>query len=95
MDGYAVRLDWPGAHGVWHDFAQFTTSLPRALRRAESTRRFWAPGPLRPLAVTVVPIDRRAFRAHPCECTARSCPSAAPLLGLDPAGRPAAGRTIP
>src|SRR5690348_13791427 len=86
-EGFAVRLDWAARHGcTQHEFGQFTTSLRRALRRAESARRFWAPGPLRPLAVTVVPIGRAAVRDHPQECTSPGCPTTAPLLGMDAAG---------
>ncbi|GAA4262626.1 hypothetical protein [Dactylosporangium darangshiense] len=84
-DGFAVRLDWPavGRSGtVRHEFTQFTTSLRRAARRAESTRRFWSAGPLRPLAVTVVPIARVAYRAHVGECASARCPTTAPLLGM-------------
>ncbi|MGI5239021.1 hypothetical protein [Dactylosporangium sp. CA-139066] len=94
IEGYAVRLDWPGLR---HEFTQFTTSRRRAERRAGSTRRFWAMGPLRPLAVTVVPIGRAACRAHAGECASTACPTTAPLLGLsadaDPAleGRPLRG----
>jgi hypothetical protein len=81
-DGFAVRLDW----AAQHEFTQFTTSLRRALRRAASARRFWSPGPLRPLAVTVVPIGRAAFRDHAADCASAGCPTTAPLLGMDPAG---------
>jgi hypothetical protein len=83
--GFAVRIDWPvaGSAAVCHDFARFTTSLRRAARRAEGTRRFWARGPLRPLAVTVVPIGRDTFRAHAPECLSPDCPTAASLLGMD------------
>lgn len=90
--GYAVRLDWPDPRSgaVSHDFTQFTTSLRRAERCAVATRRFWAPGPLRPLAVTVVPIDRPVFEAHARECASTACPTTAPLLGMDPAGADAA-----
>ncbi|MFG2044500.1 hypothetical protein [Dactylosporangium sp. NPDC048998] len=89
--GFAVRLDWPAPDhgtgaGAVHEFTQFTTSLGRALRRAESARRFWAPGPLRPLAVTVVPIGRAEFQAHARQCGSPRCPTTAPLLGMDPAG---------
>jgi hypothetical protein len=79
LDGFAVRLDWPD---VRHEFTQFTTSRRRADRRAASTRRFWASGPLRPLAVTVVPIGRAAYRAHAGQCASTACPTTAPLLGL-------------
>ncbi|WP_238010656.1 hypothetical protein KZZ52_30975 [Dactylosporangium sp. AC04546] len=83
-DGYAVRLDWADARSgrVFHDFTRFTPSLLRAERRAASARRFWAPGPVRPLAVTVVPIDRLAYLEHDRECFDATCPTTAPLLGL-------------
>ncbi|WP_432992686.1 hypothetical protein [Dactylosporangium sp. CA-233914] len=84
-DGYAVRLDWPVARhgGVRHEFTQFTTSLRKALRRAVGTQRYWATGPARPLAVTVVPIGRGEYAAHGRECAALTCPTMAPLLGMD------------
>jgi hypothetical protein len=88
-DGFAVRLDWPG-HGpvlVSHDLAQFTPSLQRARKRAASTERYWSRGPLRPLAVTVVPVGYAAFLAHPRECASMACPTTATLLGAGPAGR--------
>ncbi|GAA3456127.1 MULTISPECIES: hypothetical protein [Dactylosporangium] len=87
-DGYAVRLDWPVARhgGVRHEFTQFTTSLRRALRRAVGTQRYWATGPVRPLAVTVVPIGRADYDAHGRDCASLTCPTMAPLLGLAPAG---------
>ncbi|GAA0713684.1 hypothetical protein GCM10010199_12920 [Dactylosporangium roseum] len=86
--GYAVRLDWPSAEAgaVSHDFTQFTPGLRRALRRAASTRRYWVLSPVRPLAVTVVPITRAAFDAHSQQCVSPACPTTAPLLGLVPAG---------
>ncbi|WP_432841003.1 hypothetical protein [Dactylosporangium sp. CA-092794] len=90
--GYAVRLDWPGSAlgtgpaALSHEFTQFTTSLPRALRHAAAARRFWSAGPLRPLSVTVVPIDRPVYLNHGRECASPDCPTTAPLLGLDPAG---------
>nr|BFE61360.1 hypothetical protein GCM10020063_058860 [Dactylosporangium thailandense] len=82
--GWAVRLDWPVARrgGVRHEFTQFTPSLRRALRRAVGTRRYWATGPVRPLAVTVVPIGRAEFDAHGRECASLTCPTMAPLLGM-------------
>lgn len=89
--GFAVRLDWhaagsgDGSATVRHEYTQFTTSLRRAVRRADSTRRFWSSGPLRPLAVTVVPIGRAAYEAHAAACESPSCPTTAPLLGLSPA----------
>ncbi len=86
--GFAVRLDWPG-YGpvlVCHDLTQFTPSLERARRRAVKAERYWARGPLRPLAVTVVPIDHATFRAHPRECDSTACPTTAALLGLGPTG---------
>jgi hypothetical protein len=85
-DGYAVRLDWPAPEPgtVQHEFTQFTRSLQRAMRRAASTRRFWSRGPLRPLAVTVVPIGWEVYRAHMHDCGSQRCPTAAPLLGLTP-----------
>ncbi|MFB9186440.1 hypothetical protein ACFFX1_50670 [Dactylosporangium sucinum] len=94
--GYAVRLDWADARsgGVFHDFTRFTPSRLRAERRAASARHYWAPGPVRPLAVTVVPIDRPAYRDHDRECFSTHCPTTAPLLGLTasdaatPAGHP-------
>lgn len=84
--GFAVRLDWLDAEGaaVNHDFGQFTPSLERAVRRADSTRRYWLRGPFRPLAVTVVPIGRAAFRVHPHYCESSACPTTAGLLGMDP-----------
>lgn len=94
--GFAVRLDWldPATGAIRHDFTQFTPDLDRAVRRAEGTRRFWAPGPVRPLAVTVVPIDRAAFRAHAECCVSPACPTTAALLGMDAAGvDPGARRT--
>jgi hypothetical protein len=84
-DGFAVRLDWPG-YGpvlVCHDLTQFTPSLERALQRVVSTERYWARGPLRPLAVTVVPIDYPTYLAHPRECSSVGCPTTAALLGLE------------
>ncbi|WP_433607800.1 hypothetical protein ACQP2P_33770 [Dactylosporangium sp. CA-139114] len=82
--GWAVRLDWPVARrdGVRHEFTQFTPSLRRALRRAVGTRRYWATGPVRPLAVTVVPIGRAEYDAHGRECASLTCPTMAPLLGM-------------
>jgi len=85
-DGFAVRLDWPG-YGpvlVCHDLTQFTPSLERAQRRVVSTERYWARGPLRPLAVTVVPIDYATYRVHPRECGSTACPTTAALLGMGP-----------
>ncbi|GAB3846793.1 hypothetical protein ACFPIJ_39995 [Dactylosporangium cerinum] len=85
-DGFAVRLDWPG-YGpvlVCHDLTQFTPSLERALKRVAGTERYWARSPLRPLAVTVVPIDYATYLAHPRECASTSCPTTAALLGLGP-----------
>jgi len=90
--GYAVRVDWPStcAGAASHDFASFAASLRRARRRAESIRRFWSSGPLRPLAVTVVPLAAAVFETHPPGCASLSCPTAAPLLGMSPAhGAPA------
>ena len=85
--GFAVRLDWPGYRQalVCHDITQFTPRLQRALPRVGSTERYWSRGPLRPLAVTVVPIDYAAYRDHPRECESMDCPTTAALLGLDPA----------
>lgn len=94
-DGYAVRLDWPG-YGpvlVCHDLTQFTPSLERAARRAAKAERYWARGPLRPLAVTVVPTGYATFRAHPRECDSTACPTTAALLGLGAAG-PAPGSRL-
>ncbi|GAA2632726.1 hypothetical protein GCM10010399_76350 [Dactylosporangium fulvum] len=93
-EGYAVRLDWPStdAGAVSHDFTQFTPSLSRALRRAASTRRYWVLSPVRPLAVTVVPITQAAFAAHAQQCVSSACPTMAPLLGLAPAGDTAPAR---
>ncbi|MFI5912547.1 hypothetical protein [Dactylosporangium sp. NPDC051541] len=83
-DGYAVRLDWPVARhgGVRHEFTQFTTSLRRVLRRAVGTKRYWATGPVRPLAVTVVPIARAEYDRHGRDCASLHCPTMAPLLGM-------------
>ncbi|MFG2042115.1 hypothetical protein [Dactylosporangium sp. NPDC048998] len=75
-----------------HDVSRFTTSQRRALRRAAATQRFWRPGPLRPLAVTVVPISRAEFTTHPQACTSLACPTTAVLYGLtagESAGVPA------
>jgi hypothetical protein len=86
-DGYAVRLDWPG-YGpvlVCHDLTQFTPGLERATRRAVAAERYWSRGPLRPLAVTVVPIDYGTYMAHPRECASPACPTTAALLGMGPA----------
>jgi hypothetical protein len=86
-DGFAVRLDWPG-YGpvlVCHDLTQFTPSLERAVRRVAGTERFWSRGPLRPLAVTVVPVDYATYRDHPRECASTACPTTAALLGMGPA----------
>lgn len=87
-DGFAVRIDWPGYRPmlVCHDLTQFTPSLERARRRAAKVERFWARGPLRPLAVTVVAVDYPTFRTHPRECGSTACPTTAALLGLGPAG---------
>ncbi|MEV0129236.1 hypothetical protein AB0H83_12365 [Dactylosporangium sp. NPDC050688] len=88
-DGFAVRLDWPG-YGpvlVCHDLTQFTPSLQRARRRAVKTEQYWSRGPLRPLAVTVVPVAHATFRGHPRECASTACPTTAALLGTDAAGR--------
>ena len=102
MSGYAVRIDWPatGAGGlcaeaevVRHEFTQFTASLPRALRRVAGTSRYWSRSPIRPLAVTVVPIERAAFVAHAAGCGSRQCPTTAPLFGMSQAdARPTPGR---
>ena len=85
--GFAVRLDWPGYRRalVCHDLTQFTPDLRRALRRVVSTERYWLRGPLQPLAVTVVPVDYATYRTHTRECESPDCPTAAALLGLDPA----------
>ncbi|MFD0575117.1 hypothetical protein [Dactylosporangium darangshiense] len=81
--GFAVRCDWPLSRaGVVHDFSRFATSQQRARRRAEATARFWRPGSMRPLAVTVVPIVRGEFAAHPPACTSLTCPTTAVLYGL-------------
>ncbi|MDG6105057.1 hypothetical protein Daura_33230 [Dactylosporangium aurantiacum] len=89
VDGFAVRLDWPG-YGpvlVCHDLTQFTRSLERARRQAVKAERYWSRGPLPPLAVTVVPIDHATFSTHPRECPSTACPTTAALLGTDAAGR--------
>lgn len=88
-DGFAVRLDWPG-YGpvlVCHDLTQFTPSLERARRQAVKTELYWSGGPLRPLAVTVVPVGHATFRTHPRECASAACPTTAALLGTDADGR--------
>ena len=79
---YAVRVDWPATGGrpVGHDFVRFMTDLPRAVRRAACTRRFWRPGPIRPLAVTVAPMSWSLFAAHRSGCTSLVCSTVAPLL---------------
>ena len=91
-NGFAVRMDWQGLlpGTVCHDFSQFTTSLDRVRRRRTRTARFWAHGPVRPLAVTVVPIDRATFKTHRQDCTALTCPTTAALhrMGGGDAGQP-------
>ena len=87
-NGYAVRVDWPGSEvgTVVHEFSQFATVLTKVRRRALSTERFWVPGPLRPLAITVVPIARAAFRAHRQPCAALTCPTVSALHGKSEVG---------
>lgn len=87
--GYAVRVDWPGRRPgtVSHALSQFTTDHRRVQRRACSTRRFWARGPVQPLAVTVVALDRTAFKEHPRACSSPACPTAATLHGMSASHR--------
>ena len=86
--GFAVRLDWPGfvPGTVCHDYSQFTQSLRRACRRAARTEAFWRRGPVRPLAVTVVSVDRGMFARHRPDCVSVACTTAAVLLGVGGGG---------
>jgi hypothetical protein len=75
QSGYAVRRDWPdGAH----DFFGFRPTFDPAEEEASRSRRFWRPGPIRPVH-SVVTISRRDFDLHAKarrNCCAQDCPAA-------------------
>jgi hypothetical protein len=71
--GRAVRRDWPDGG---HEFVRFGVSPLEARWFIESDRRFWRPGPARPVH-TVVEISFRDFELHRrCRrlCRAPDCP---------------------
>jgi hypothetical protein len=84
LAGYAARIDWPGVGGrpVFHEFEQFTSDPRRALRRVERSHRFWAHGPLRPLAATMAPMTWAVSTAHRRGCTSVECPTVAELSAM-------------
>jgi hypothetical protein len=71
--GWCVRLGWPdGTHSI----GLYRTTEAAARDRVAGLRRFWAPGPVRPVGYGVVPISRHDCRlhAHRPRCASPDCP---------------------
>ncbi|MEU5725036.1 hypothetical protein ABZ783_24880 [Micromonospora sp. NPDC047738] len=70
--GYALRREWPDGR---HDLFGFTPNAATAQRRLDRDERFWQPGPVRPVAVYIVPANAADVRQHPVDgCRSVSCP---------------------
>ncbi|MET8278471.1 hypothetical protein [Micromonospora sp. NPDC005174] len=70
--GYAVRREWPGGT---HDLFGFTPDADTAIRRLDRDRSFWRGGPVRPMAVYVVPANAADVDSHPVDgCRMVGCP---------------------
>ncbi|QDY09437.1 hypothetical protein FJK98_21675 [Micromonospora sp. HM134] len=70
--GYALRREWPDGT---HDLFGFTPRADVALRRLDRDRSYWRTGPVRPLAVYLVPVHAADVTTHPVrDCRKPSCP---------------------
>ena len=75
--GWCVRLDWPDGT---HSLGLYRATETAAARHVPGLRRYWAPGPIRPVRYRVVPISRHDCRlhAHRPGCASPDCPTGAP-----------------
>ncbi|WKU03932.1 hypothetical protein [Micromonospora sp. HUAS LYJ1] len=72
--GYALRREWPDGT---HDLFGFTPRADVALRRLDRDRGYWRTGPVRPVAVYLVPVHAADVTTHPVrDCRKASCPDA-------------------
>jgi hypothetical protein len=71
--GFAVRRHWPD--GI-HEFFRLSATPKDAQNAAESDRRYWRRGPLRPTEYRVVAISRRDYDLHRRrhDCRSPDCP---------------------
>ncbi|MDG4795173.1 hypothetical protein [Micromonospora sp. WMMD1082] len=77
--GYAIRREWRNGE---HDLFGFTSDRDEADRAVACDERFWRRGPVRPLAVYVVPTNAAGVDRHSVDgCRAGSCPDS-PVRGV-------------
>ena len=73
--GYAIRREWGDGS---HDLFGFTPDKDVAERCLARDRSYWHSGPVRPVAVYLVPVNAAAVDRHPVDgCRSSSCPDAA------------------
>lgn len=70
--GYAIRREWPDGS---HDLFGFVPDKEKAERSLARDRSFWRDGPVRPVAVYLVPASAADVDRHPVDgCRASWCP---------------------
>jgi hypothetical protein len=72
-NGFAVRRVWPDGG---HDYFRFSRTPGEAQRGISRDRRYWRPGPVRPVEYRVVAISERDFNLHRARrgCRSPDCP---------------------